>query len=559
MSSFNIDNFQQRSIEIKLKFLTIFTFMALGVLTFFSIFFMKDVYFPLAVAEWITMLGLSINYLYMRRSKNTELASYWILLFVGAISLAVYTQGGMSETGNLWIVVFPLLAFYLLGERKGSILIAIFTLSLLCISTLIVMNIIEHPFEIVKVRNTLIVYIVVVVLSYFNEKLKMLATKETTFAYRNLRKVFEKMQDTYYRVDMKGKIEVISDSGYKLMGYPLDDVIGSYLPGYYYDRKERYSFFKKYNENSGKVVGFEMKLRHKNGHPVWILMNAQYIYDKEGNCIGSEGTVTDISAYKKMQEDLIELNTLLEERVQSGIDELRERDQIMLQQAKFAQMGELLAMIAHQWRQPLSAVAAITSNLKISMALEEEITPKTLLENFDNIDEHISLLSGTIDDFRNFFRSDKKRSKVDLDVCINKALFVLKPAISRHSIALHVESDFSTTIDSLQSEIIQVLINIINNAIDILSEQDSLKKISVVGRSENSSQVIEVLDNAGGIDDAIIEKIFEPYFSTKQEKNGTGLGLYMSKTIIEEHCTGLLEVENSEDGACFRITLPNDS
>ncbi len=557
MKSFNIENFEQRTLAIKLKFLTTFSFMSIGVFLFYSVLFFQRAFLSIAIVEWVSIVILSINYYYLQKSRDTRRASYVILMLVSIITILGYIIGGMNGTGNLWIFIVPLLGFYLLGVKEASLFIMLYTIVITLISLLIILEYIHNPFNALQIRNTLIVYSIVVIISYFNESLKVLATNETGNAYRNLRKVFENMQDTYYRIDVRGRVEVISDSGYELLGYYQDEILGEHFSKYYFNKDDCSGFLKKIRESNAKVTAYEIRLRHKTGRGIWVLMNAQYIYAEDGSMLGVEGTITNVSEYKQMQENMIELNSVLENRVQEGIKELRERDKIMVQQAKFAQMGELLAMIAHQWRQPLSSVAAITSNLKISMALEEEISQEVLLNDLDNIDEHVALLSGTIDDFRNFFRTDKKHKKVDLRACINRALFVLKPSITKHSIILHVESAFSQEIISLDNEIMQVLINIINNAIDVLSEQKGIKEISIKGYAQENFQVIEIEDNGGGINMELKDKIFEPYFSTKEAKNGTGLGLYMSKTIIQEHCQGRLEVINTNHGAKFRIVLPN--
>ena len=249
-----------------------------------------------------------------------------------------------------------------------------------------------------------------------------------------------------------------------------------------------------------------------------------------------------------MQNDLISLNDMLEEKVLDGINELRERDKILVQQARFAQMGELLAMIAHQWRQPLSAAAAIVSNLKISIALGEQNSEEELLKQYESIDEHIALLSSTIDDFRNFFRSDKHMKDVDLNECINKSIFVLTPAINSHKITVSNRVHFEKYIKSLQSEIIQVFINIINNAIDALSEVEGQREIMIDSQVEVMSMQLSLfVIRPMVLMKPIWKRYLSPIFSTKKEKNGTGLGLYMSKTIVEEHCKGKLEVRNYDE------------
>ncbi len=259
-----------------------------------------------------------------------------------------------------------------------------------------------------------------------------------------------------------------------------------------------------------------------------------------------------------LEEALTTLNNSLHAKVESSIDEIRKKDEAMLQQARLAQMGELIAMIAHQWRQPLSSISAISANMQLSLALNENIDKTELQGELLNIDERVTLLSHTIDDFRNFYNTNKERSFFDLSDTINQAIEILNPSLHNAQIKLHFQNQLKQPLKSLESELIQVLINIIKNAIDILSERDQEREIWINAFEEKESVYIFIEDNAGGIDKKIHTKIFNPYFSTKKEKNGMGLGLYMSKLIIQEHCKGMLQVSNTDQGALFSIILPKE-
>ncbi len=257
-----------------------------------------------------------------------------------------------------------------------------------------------------------------------------------------------------------------------------------------------------------------------------------------------------------LERSLIAINDSLQTEVTSTVEEIQKKDELMLQQARLAQMGEMIAMIAHQWRQPLSSISAISANIQLSLALNEEIKKETLEQELHTIDDRVTLLSNTIDDFRNFYNTNNEKSEFDLSKTITQAIEILNPVIIDADVILHVKNDLKENIVSLENEIIQVLMNIIKNAIDILKEQDKKREISITASQEGGYAYIVIEDNAGGISNAIKEKIFDPYFSTKKEKHGMGLGLYMSKIIIEEHCNGRLEVSNRESGALFSIALP---
>ena len=166
-------------------------------------------------------------------------------------------------------------------------------------------------------------------------------------------------------------------------------------------------------------------------------------------------------------------------------------------------------------------------------------------------------MSQTIDDFRYFFKPDKDAKEFSVNAAILHTLTLLKPALEQEDIVVETYLEEEILIKGFSNELGQVLINILNNAKDALVENNSVKKkcITIVLKKDNDKAVISIEDNAGGIADDVIDQIFNPYFSTKEEKNGTGLGLYMSKSIIEGHSNGILSVENSSNGAVFKIIL----
>ncbi len=267
-----------------------------------------------------------------------------------------------------------------------------------------------------------------------------------------------------------------------------------------------------------------------------------------------------VKVYTKKMIDtenaLLLANASLNEKVENAIEDIRQKDKLMLQQARLAQMGELIAMIAHQWRQPLSSIAAISTNLKLSIALGDEISKESLESELSSIEERVSLLSRTIDDFRNFYQHSQNKHDFFLKEVIAQSLDVLTPFARNIGISINTNLYFTQAIHSFESEIIQVLMNIIKNAMDILKEKEGYKEITIKGYEDLKYAYILIEDNAGGVCEESLDKIFEPYYSTKLEKNGTGLGLYMSKLIIDEHCHGELSVSNSSAGAVFTIKLP---
>ncbi len=235
----------------------------------------------------------------------------------------------------------------------------------------------------------------------------------------------------------------------------------------------------------------------------------------------------------------------------------------MFQQSRLAQMGEMISMIAHQWRQPLHAISTTAASMKFSIELENynldtqegrEEQKEYFLKKLMNIEEYLQSLTTTIDDFRNFYKPNKKRQETNLQVVCEKALKIIQSALLADGI--QIENNYHSSSNSLMhdNEMVQVLLNIFKNAQDNFKEKQ-IQNPSIVIHTQAYS--ISICDNGGGISPEVLSKIFDPYFSSKNEKNGTGLGLYMSKIIVEEHHQGKLLVYNTEDGVCFKIELKN--
>jgi len=258
-----------------------------------------------------------------------------------------------------------------------------------------------------------------------------------------------------------------------------------------------------------------------------------------------------------LNEEVKELNTTLEERIRKEVEKNRRQEQVMLQQMRMAQMGEMLSMIAHQWRQPLNAIGITAANMELK-ALGHRSDDADVVKAAQDIATYVRHLSGTIEDFRNFFRPDKQRAETTYDTLIASVMEIIKPSILDRQIDVVVTSECLGTFTTYVNEVRQVVLNLVKNAEDVLIERAVVHpRITIATFREGDACVLSVSDNGGGVPEAVMERIFEPYFSTKNKKNGTGLGLYMSKIIVEEHCQGTLTVENDTEGARFVMKLKN--
>ena len=253
--------------------------------------------------------------------------------------------------------------------------------------------------------------------------------------------------------------------------------------------------------------------------------------------------------------ELEEINKTLEEKIKIEVKKSREKDKALIQQSKLAQMGEMIAMIAHQWRQPLGAITAITNDLILKITFNK-YDAKYFDKKLKNITDLSQYLSKTIDDFREFYKKDKKKFKVLLTDIAKDVLNIVSTSIENSNIGIITEFNSSKKVYTYPNEVRQVILNLIKNAEDILLEKDIKNPcIKIKTYDDKNSSCLEVSDNGGGVPKNITDRIFDPYFSTKTQKDGTGLGLYMSKIIIEEHCGGRLSISNNNEGAVFKIEL----
>ena len=245
----------------------------------------------------------------------------------------------------------------------------------------------------------------------------------------------------------------------------------------------------------------------------------------------------------------------LETRVVERTRELREKDQLLMQQSRMAAMGEMINNIAHQWRQPLNSLGLIIQSLPI-MHQSGEMSREYLLSSAENCMEIITHMSRTIDDFRNYFRPDKE--KVDFPVCgaVEKTVSLVEASFRERQIRTEIVAEGCPVITGYQNEYAHVILNILQNARDeLVKRRIGEPKVTIVVGTENGRSVVTITDNAGGIPEEIMDKIFDPYFTSKGPEQGTGVGLFMSKAIIEKNMGGRLTAHNTGDGARFRIEV----
>jgi signal transduction histidine kinase len=240
----------------------------------------------------------------------------------------------------------------------------------------------------------------------------------------------------------------------------------------------------------------------------------------------------------------------------NGFNSLVSRVQKDMQtQQKMASMGEMISIIAHQWKQPLSVISSIGSSIRMKNTLGT-LESEYLEDGLKDISSQVNFMVETMDEFRHFFNPNKAKKLEDLNRVINSATSLIGPELQNQKIKLIEDINLPTKVNTLSNELIQVLLNLMKNAKEQYNENQDDRVLQLIGYEDDSHSYIIVKDNAGGIPDDVIGKIFDKYFSTKGEKKGTGLGLDLCKTIIEDNCNGKITVQNSDGGAMFSIALP---
>ena len=306
-----------------------------------------------------------------------------------------------------------------------------------------------------------------------------------------------------------------------------------------------------YSSSLENQTGYSLnhRLLMRDGSIKYVKENCITTFEDDGTPIISHGTVKDITQAVSIK------------------NELKEKDAHMFQQSRLALMGEMLSMIAHQWRQPLASISANTISIQTAIELEaynleeskdREEFLKFLNTKMNKTTLYMQDLSQTITNFSNFYKPDKKFQMIEINDVLLKAYNLVFDSLNSYNIKVDFDLESNYEFMMHENEFTQVILNIINNAKDQFLQKDIQNPIiNISTYMENNALYIEITDNAGGIDESIVERIFDPYYSTKFEKNGTGLGLYMSKVIIKDYHSGDIYAKNSENGAIFTIKIKN--
>lgn len=353
------------------------------------------------------------------------------------------------------------------------------------------------------------------------------------------------------------KLELDSKSGIVGEAFTTQEVIVCNDP--YKDPRFNQEIDRKSGYITQSIIATPLKDSHNNVIGVFQCINKK---SKKSEFLYSDITrmkiVSTYIANTLDRSSLMNLNEELEKRVQEETNKRVMQEKISLHNAKMAEMGGMIEAIIHQWKQPIAAITIVTDMSLYTLAYDN-VSLEELEKNFAKIKRNIHRLNDTIDDFRNFFKPDRDKKIVNIASILHKVSDIMSHQLMKFNAILLVTCEPHIETLGFPNEIIHVLINIINNSLEAIQENKNVANnkphITITVIQHNESIDMHIQDNSGGIPDAIMQNIFQPYNSSKGEK-GTGIGLALAKTIIEEHHNGKIFVHNKNDGAEFTINLP---
>ncbi len=352
--------------------------------------------------------------------------------------------------------------------------------------------------------------------------------------------------DFIFTLANKEACNIINMKEEDLLGKPLSKTLsGNFIP---LASLNNQTLFENYKEVvlTGKSKTLEFYFDN-NGIKDWFKNKSVKLND------GFVCTFAIVTKEKYFQEKL-------KEEVETQIQKQTKQEQIIIQQSKMAALGEMIGAIAHNWRQPLNTVSLLT--VTITEKLKAIKLSKEQKEYFERwvakVNKQLKFMSQTIDDFKNFYKPNENYKEIELKNVIKKLVSLIELQFNIYDIKIKIDIPNDISFICLENQLLQALLNILLNSKDaILSNSIENGQVIISAKKQDSFICLHIKDNGGGIkDNSILERIFEPYFTTKTHDNGTGIGLYMTKIIIEQNLGGSIEVQNIEEGLEFIICLP---
>jgi len=340
----------------------------------------------------------------------------------------------------------------------------------------------------------------------------------------------------YFTLDIKNTIVDANKTAHALLEIPRYTLAGqSFTRFIAREDQDTYYLLHKQLLTSSEPYLCELRMLTPEGVPFWVCMSCQ-MGDENGDSPSVNVMINDITKRKVLEE------------------KLKANEEVLLIQSRQAAMGEMISMIAHQWRQPLNIMGLAISNMEMKRSLKT-LTDDEFDKKIEVITNNINFMSETIDDFRNFFQPNQPKEELIVASVLQSTLDIIGKSLEHYGITLTLEVNTQRVLPLYKSQLIQVLLNLINNAKEaLLTNKTPSPSITLAVNEIGENIIINVCDNAGGIPQEVMNRIGEPYFTTKG-LNGTGLGLYIVKTIIERNFNGVFGWHNEKEGACFTLTI----
>lgn len=347
------------------------------------------------------------------------------------------------------------------------------------------------------------------------------------------------------RLKNSGKLEILFISqSIKMYGYTQEDFFSKHLTFldliHPQDIDEFIASLYAYMNQGFTSFSKSYRIITKSSEIKWVFNRMIFIKDDFGNITNFYGYIYDITALKHSEFEL-------ERRVKQEVDKNNEKQKLLIQQNKLAAMGEMIGSIAHQWRQPLNNISLILHFLKDN---HQNLAKSDFQKYTDNAKEQLEYMSQTIDDFRNFYKPSKQKKKFSVLNAIKTTLSIIRSQLENNTIKVNI-NEYDFEIFGYENEFKQAILNILSNAIEAIKENPSKNGTIIIRVNQN---LISIANNGGNASEEVIERMFEPYFTTKFENKGTGIGLYMTKTIIES-MQGSIGVCNTRSGIKFSIQI----
>jgi len=505
----------------------------------------------------VCILLLLPIFILLKHERHVPLTEYLLMVAAVAIFSSLLIDGGIADTGIYWVCLYPFTAFYVMGQRRGWLWLAVFVTIILLAVIMDTNHWIDLPYSAVELLYfsqsfafyTLIAAIFNMLREDYEDTLEMRVIARTGELFdsrekimeseQRFRSIFENIQDIYYLTDLNGRIISVSPSCEEITGYPPEKLIGRDIMDFYADPGQREEVVRLLKKD-GKVNDLELKGVRRDGSTAIGSITCHFVYGDEYRPIAVEGMIRDITERKQVEE------------------QERKHLQELAHASRLNTMGEMANEIAHELNQPLTAIrsysGACTHMLKGSNWKQED-----MLEALENISKQSERAAGIIQQLRAFIRKGEvqERSSIDMSELIREIVHLAGAEIRQHKVTLELDMTENMPVVICNRILIgQVVLNLVHNAIEAMQTVAKDKRHLLVRTTchENASILTSVNDTGPGLSDEAVEKAFEAFYSTKEK--GMGMGIPISKSILEAHGGHMWAVPSELGGTAFYFSLP---